>query len=493
MKKEIIINLILTILISFIGFFQNKYFIQYIGIEILGIMKLFSQFLQYLNIIEMGIGNASTFALYKPLAEKNYKQVSIILSTIKSFYNKIALMLFLLGILATPTLPFFMKLESFNNMIYIYWILYLLNTISTYLYIKYVILFTANQEFILVRYIQSFSKIIFQIFQIILIVKIKSFLLYILILLLDNLIQYIFFKMHYNRNYSYIYKTKEKYQGLNRDVKNLFWHKLAGLIVFNTDLILISKFVSIEIVGIYASYQLILQMISMLVNVIISVIRPKLGRFISLNLNEKIYELFRKINILFLYLGILFSYCTYTLINDFIGVWIGSKYILDKFTVFLIGINLFIGTVRVILENFKEASGFFDDIQSPILEAIINFIFSVILGIKYGLNGIIMGTIISNVTVILIYKPILVFKRCFDENIKEYIKVYGNYLILLVISLFCLNTVTKPFIKENINSWIDWIIYATTISIITGVVLFIVFLLNKEFRNIIKVYILKKK
>ena len=165
MKKEIIINLILTILISFIGFFQNKYFIQYIGIEILGIMKLFSQFLQYLNIIEMGIGNASTFALYKPLAEKNYKQVSIILSTIKSFYNKIALMLFLLGILATPTLPFFMKLESFNNMIYIYWILYLLNTISTYLYIKYVILFTANQEFILVRYIQSFSKIIFQIFQ----------------------------------------------------------------------------------------------------------------------------------------------------------------------------------------------------------------------------------------------------------------------------------------------------------------------------------------
>ena len=112
---------------------------------------------------------------------------------------------------------------------------------------------------------------------------------------------------------------------------------------------------------------------------------------------------------------------------------------------------------------------------------------------KYGLNGIIIGTIISNVTIILIYKPILVFRRCFEKDIKEYIKVYGNYLILLVISLFCLNTVTKPFIKENINSWIDWIIYATTISIITGVVLFIVFLLNKEFRNIIKVYILKKK
>ena len=493
MKKEVIVNLILTILISFIGFFQNKYFIQYIGIETLGIMKLFSQLLQYLNIIEMGIGNASAFALYKALAEKNYEQISIIVSTIKSLYNRIALILFLLGILVAPTLPFFMKLETFNKMVYIYWILYLLNTISTYLFIKYIILFTANQEFILVRYIQSFSKIIFQILQIILIVRINSFLVYTLILLLDNLTQYILFKIHYNKNYSYINKSKEKYQGLSRDIKNLFWHKLAGLIVFNTDLILISKFVSIEIVGIYASYQLVLQMITTLINVVINVIKPKLGRFISLNSKDKIYELFRDTNVIFLYLGILFSYCTYILINDFIVIWIGREYILENFTIKLIIINLFVNIFRGILENFKEVSGFFDDIQSPILEAIINFIFSVILGMKYGLNGIIIGTIISNVTIILIYKPILVFRRCFEKDIKEYIKVYGNYLILLVISLFCLNTVTKPFIKENINSWIDWIIYATTISIITGVVLFIVFLLNKEFRNIIKVYILKKK
>lgn len=488
-----IINLGLTILLSIVVFIQNRYFIQYMGIDKLGIMKLFTQLLQYLNIVEMGIGSASTFALYKPLAEKNYDQISVIISTIKSFYTRIALMLFLLGLLVTPILPFFIKLEAFNNMIYIYWILYLLNTVSTYLFIKYIILFTANQEFILVRYIQSLSKVFFQIVQVILIVRFNSFLLYILVLFLDNLTQYILFKRHYNKSYSYIYRTEEQYQGLSQDIKNLFWHKLAGLIVFNTDLILISKFVSIEVVGIYASYQLVLQMIFVLVNVIISVIRPKLGRFIALNLREKIYKFFKEINIIFLYLGILFSHCTYILINNFIDIWIGKDYILDKFTIFLIVINLFVGIFRVILENFKEASGFFDDIQSPILEAIINFIFSVILGMKYGLDGIIIGTVISNITIILIYKPILVFRRCFDKDIKEYIKVYGNYLILLTISLSCLKIVTKPFIREDITSWIDWIIYATTISVITGVVLFIVFLLNKEFRNIIKMYVLKKK
>lgn len=493
MKREIILNMIITLFLGIMVFIQNKYFIKYMGIENLGIMKVFTQLLQYLNIVEMGIGSASSFALYKPLAEKDYKKISVILSTMRNIYIKIAIFLFSLGILVTPTLSFFIKLEKFDNLIYLYWILYLLNTVSTYFFVKYIILFTANQEFILVRYIQSFSKIFYQVLQIFSIIIFKSFLLYIILLILDNLTQYIFLKRHYNKNYFFIYETKEKYLGLGKDIKNLFWHRLAGLIVFNTDLILISKFVSIEIVGMYASYQIVLQFILGLIGIVINVLRPRIGKFISQNFKEEIYRLFKISNILLLNISILISYCTYILINNFVIIWLGNKYILNKLTVILIVINLFVKIFRIIVETFKETSGFFDDIHSPILEAVINLVFSIVLGIKYGLNGIIMGTVISNVTVILIYKPILVFKRCFDKDIKEYIKVYGDYLILLVISLLCLNKVTKSFIKEDINNWLEWIIYATTISMITGIVLFIIFLLNKDFRSIIKVYVLKKK
>ena len=493
MKKEVLYNFIFTLLTSIIMFIQNKYFVKYMGIETLGIMKLFTQLLQYLNIVELGLGSASAFALYKPLAEKNEEQVSIIITTIKSIYNKISLLLFGLGLLVTPLLPCFMKMENFTADIYFYWVFYVINTVSTYLYIKYVILFTANQEFIYVRFIQSISKIFYQILQIIFIIKYHSFLLFILLLFLDNLTQYIFFKVHYKKRYSYIYKTKEKYHGLNRDIKNLFWHKIGSLVVFNTDLILISKLVSIEIVGIYASYQLIVQMITTVIGIVINVIRPKIGKYVSINSKEIVYLLFKEINIIFMVVAIFFSYVTYEVINNFVSLWIGKGLEFNSMTIILICINILINIFRTIVDVFKDSCGFFDDIQSPILEAIINLIFSIILGMKYGLNGIIIGTIVSNVTIILIYKPILVFKRCFDKDIKEYIKVYGNYLILLIISLFCLNTATKPFIRENINSWIDWIIYATTISVITGIVLFVVFLLNKEFRNIIKVYILKKK
>lgn len=486
MRKEIILNFIFTLLTSIIMFFQNKYFVEYMGIETLGIMKLFSQLLQYLNIVEMGLGSASTFSLYKPLTEKNYEQVSIILSTIKSIYNKIALLLFCLGILVTPILPFFMKVKSFDKVIYIYWILYVLNTVSTYLFIKYVVLFTANQEFIYVRFIQSLSKFIYQILQIWLIIKYHSFLIFIILLILDNLTQYILFKRYFNKNYSFIYSTKKKYKGLNRDIKNLFWHKIGILVVFNTDLILISKFGSIEVVGIYANYQLVVQMITTVINIVVNVIRPKIGKYIAINSKEKIYKLFKKINIIFLLIGIIFSYCTYILINYFISLWIGKEYTLSNLSVQLICINIFTMCFRVILDTFKDGSGFFDDIQCPILESIINLVFSIILGIKYGLNGIIMGTIISNISIILIYKPILTFKRCFNQELKEYVKVYGNYLILIIISLLSLNKIIKIFIVDEINSWLNWILYSIKISIFTSIVLSIVFLLSKEFRSILK-------
>ena len=118
----------------------------------------------------------------------------------------------------------------------------------------------------------------------------------------------------------------------------------------------------------------------------------------------------------------IFHFVTYELINNFIVLWLGKEFILPRLTVFLIIINLFV-TKFVI---FKDGNrGFFDDIQLPISEAVINFVLS---------NGVIIGTIASNILIICIARPIIVFKRCFNKNIKDYIKIYGNYLILIIIS-----------------------------------------------------------
>lgn len=134
----------------------------------------------------------------------------------------------------------------------------------------------------------------------------------------------------------------------------------------------------------------------------------------------------------------------------------------------------------------------FNDIKSPVFESIINFFVSIILGIKLGLDGVIIGTIVSNIIIILIYKPILVFNRCFNKNWKEYIKVYGSYFVITLTSIIVIQFITQFFIKLNINSWGSWIIYAIQISIIILIIITVLFLSNRYFRKGIREVFFKK-
>ena len=134
-----------------------------------------------------------------------------------------------------------------------------------------------------------------------------------------------------------------------------------------------------------------------------------------------------------------------------------------------------------VTDIFKDGSGFFDDIHLPISEAVINFIISIILVQYIGLNGVIIGTIVSNILIICIAKPILVFKRCFGRGVKDYIKIYGNYLVLTILSLLNCNFILKFIPLKNINSWFDWIVQGIIVGSITLVITFVIFLSNKDF------------
>lgn len=485
LKKNLIINLIMTLIIGILAFVVNKYFSIYLGMEKLGLMNLFSQLLVYIALVETGIGAASTYALYKPLAEKNFDKVSIIISTITSIYNKIFFLIIILGLGVNLLLPFLLKGIDFKWEICVYWTLYVLSTGITYLFIKYVILFTADQKFGVVRLIQGSTKILCQILQILVIVKLKSFGIFICIIILSSLIEFWGYKKYYKKKYSYIYKTSKRDKSIGKNLKKLFCHKIGGLFVNNTDLIIISKFVSVDMVAIYASYQMIVNTANSLFNIVFRVIEPIIGKYIAEHTVDETFELWKKINVFFLFVSSIFSFCTYRLANDFILLWLGHDFILSNFTVMLISINLFVGLFRNITDIFKQSFGFFDDIHLPVLEAVINFILSIILVIYIGLDGVIIGTVFSNLIIICMAKPILVFRRCFKRTTYDYLKIYGKYVLLVSFSLFICNKLLIMINFDKIISWQGWIFKATLVLVIVFFSSTLVFLVDKEFRNII--------
>lgn len=485
---EMILNFFITFLIGGGQIILNKYFAYYLGDDNLGIMKLFTQLLSYLNLADMGVAAASTYALYKPLANKDYKEISVIMNTITRMYNKILIYVLGIGLLVTPTITFFINnTDILKTDIYLYWVLYVLGLVVTYRFLKFHILFLADQKFKLVKISQGFTKILIQLLQIYVLIKFKSFYLFIILIILEGVIQYILFKYLYNKNYAnHILKTLEIKKEIIKNLKKLFWHKLAGMVVFNTDLIIISKFISLKVVAIYSSYLLLEEILITIITIFTSVLAPKIGKYIAFNEKNKIYESWKSINNIFLFIGIFLTFSMYKLSSSFVTLWMGEDFLLPKMTLFLICINIFIRGTKPVIESFKNGSGFFDDIHLPIAEAIINFIFSIVLVYYIGLNGVILGTVVSNITIICIAKPLLVFKKCFDKGTKDYLKIYGLYLIFSVIAFYICNILFKLFFeKALVNNWLDWFILSIKSSVLNMIILFVIYIIHRKIQRII--------
>lgn len=481
------LNLFITLGTGILGFVSNKYFAKYMGIETLGLMKLFSQLVAYLSLVDLGISNASAYALYKPLAEKDTSKINLVVSTINSFYRKIALGILFIGVTVSFFIPYMIKSDNYGKELYIYWILYVTNTSIGYCFAKYSILFTANQEFGFVRKVQGIGRIIFQILQIISLIKIQSFVLFILIMMLENICCYHFYKKHYRKSYNYIEKVKERDSSIAKDMKNLFWHKIGTLVVHNTDYIVLSKFVSLSIVGVYSSYLIIYQMLVTIMNILTPVLTPKIGVFVTKNSKDKIYQYWRELYSIYIFISTILIICTYHLITPFVTLWLGKDFLLPKLTVVLILFNLFIHLTRGVTETFKTSCGFFDDTYAPALESFLNLVISLVLVKKIGLNGVIIGTLVSNIVVILLLKPILVFKRCFDRNYIDYLIDSGKLFLLSFFSNWVVGFLIKILSLNlyNIKSWKEIIFKSIVLGLLTVLVTGIIFLTDKKFRKVL--------
>ncbi|MCQ9628125.1 polysaccharide biosynthesis protein [Cetobacterium somerae] len=358
----------------------------------------------------------------------------------------------------------------------------MINTSIGYSFAKYSILFTANQEYGFVRKIQGTGKIILQILQILAIIKMRSFYLFIFIMILENLYSYYFYRKHYKKKYNYIVKVIDRDKNIVKDMKNLFWHKIGTVVVHNTDFILLSKFVSLSIVGVYSSYLIVYQTLITLIGILTSVLTPKIGIFVVNHNKEEIYEYWNKLYSIYIFIATIFIICTDILIEPFMNLWLGKDFFLSKLSIMFILVNLFIHLTRGVTDCFKTSCGFFDDTYTPGLESLLNFIFSFILVQKIGLNGVILGTVISNIIIILLLKPILVFKRCFNKSgliyIKDTLKLFTQSLISMVIVKILSSKLS--FMTQNIISWKQFIIKTIIIGAISLSVTCIIFILNKK-------------
>ena len=496
--KKAAINVLigrLTYLISFLpAMIVRKIFLTHLGDELLGLSSLYTNIISYLSIIEMGIGSAIIFSLYKPFAEDDRVKVKGYIDYYAKFYKIVGSIILVLGIVILPFLHIFIKDNIDMTKASIYFVLFLINTVISYWFSYKLCILSVAQEGYIVSIGTAISKVIIAILQVIILKLYSSFFLYITIQIIVNLLYYLVLNRYIDKKYGWLNTTNgeietEEKHNLIKNVKALFMHKIGYVVVFGTDNLVISSFINLSSVAKYNSYNMIIAAIQGVINTAMAAITPSIGNLLVDNDKEKSISIHKKLFFMNFWIVSFVTISLYNTISQFINVWLGKEQLLDSFTVNIILVNLYFQLMRSSVEQFKEGSGnYYQDRYASFIEAFINLAFSIILVKQIGIAGVFIGTLISNIAVIFWVKPMITYKYVFNEPLRNYFYMYFKYLVIAIIPLLITHVLTRDIKQSVLLS--DFILNCTINILVINLFYLIIFRKNKEFiyfKNLIKV------
>ncbi|MCI8671584.1 MAG: polysaccharide transporter [Bacilli bacterium] len=497
--KNTLVSFITNIVTIVIGLVAQAVFIKTLGNEYLGINGLFSNIISMLGIVELGIGSAIIYHLYKPIAENNSKQVKALMNFYKKCYNIIALAIFIIGLIITPYLPLFIENITIDINISLVYIMFIIEVVCSYLLSYKRSLINANQKSYVVNLIHIGYLIILNLIEIIILIATKNYYLYLIIKIIMRLLENIILSIIANKLYSYLKNNseeldKETKKDIFKKVKALFFHKIGGFIVLGTDNIIISKYLGIITVGLYSNYALIIEAVNRLFGQVINTLTPSVGNLLVENNSTKNFHIFKKVRFLNFWIATFSGISILIIMESFIKIWIGKEFILPLLVLYILVINYYQRSMRTCFMVFKEASGiYYEDRFVPLIESALNIIASLILLKYFGLSGIFMGTIISSLALWCYSYPKYVYKKLFNRSYINYIKETIGYLsIFILLSIF--TYIFKSLFTFN-NDFLEFIVNSLIALIIPNLILLLIFFKTDNFKyylNLLK-DILKKK
>lgn len=506
MRTKNSINNTITALIAsfcsaFLGIISQALFLRILNIEYLGVNGLFNNVLSMLSIAELGIGSAITVNLYKPLYENNKEKIKSLMHFYKKAYNIIAIFILTVGLLLIPFLGKIVGEVSIDINLTVVYLLFLFGTVSSYLLNYKRSILYANQKNYILNISQIFYLTIYNILQIIILYITKNYYLYLSIKIICQLLENLAISIYVNIKYKYL-KEKEYKKLSTQDQKNiftkvkaLFIHKIADFFINGTDNIIISTFLNVATVGLYSNYYTIINSVNHLFSKIIYSTSASVGNLLVEGDKSKVYKTFNRIRFLNFWIATFSSTCLLVIMQSFIVFWVGKKYLLDNFALYVLVLNYYLNLMRNSYSTFKDAAGIWqEDKYIPILRAILNIVFSIIFVKLCGLSGVFIGTILSSLVLWCYSYPKYIHKQLLKKDYKSYIKDNFKYLILFLLiatlsyQISMLITINNILLKVIIN---------TTIAVIVPNILIVVFFYKnanfKYFINLIKNIFKKRK
>jgi O-antigen/teichoic acid export membrane protein len=438
--KNIIASTIASVVTILIGLIVQKVFIDHLNIEYLGINGLFTNIVSMLGIVELGIGLAIVYSLYKPIANSDIPTVKSLMQFYKKSYRVVALIVAAIGLAIMPFLELVTGKVSIPENISFIYLLFLLDVILSYLLAYKRSMLYADQKNYIVNSVHTGYTIAVNILQMLVLIFTANFILYLVIKIIMRIIENIVLNTIADKRYPFL-KEKDVLpldatikKDIFTKIKALFFHKIGSFIVLGSDNIIISTFLGVAVVGLYANYLLVITAIGTLVSQVFSAITASVGHLLVTSSPDKSHEVYKRVRFANFWLAAFVSIGLLVSMDSFVKVWIGEQFILPLGVLVALAINLYLNLFRSALGSFKEAAAIFhEDRFIPIVESAVNIVAAIVLLHFFGLAGVFMGTICSNFVLHLFSYPRYVYTKLFKRSYVEYYKEFGSYLIVALL------------------------------------------------------------
>ncbi len=467
-KRNILKNTVFSILPRLgnlvLGFLSRKLIVEIIAVEYLGLSSLYTNLLDFLNLAELGIGIAIQVRLYKPLVNGENDKVSNVIYLARRVYANIGKAVFIIGFISVAFLNFIIKDNPFE-----FWyvaLAYILSVIGIglgYFCASKRLYFESNEKYYFLSISDMVAKFLMYAIGFVVLYLTKEYLFYAGIVALQAFVSNLFLSLVFKKKYGKIYNAEpnlefqnEEFKAVKKNLKEVVPMKLSGYVFSSTSSIVISAFLSLTMVAIYANYFLIFNNLLSMSTIASTALFSTFGKM-EQELNDKNallkkYKSYEDLQFMF---SSFTAVCVLLLVDKFMILWMGPDLLLSKICVVLLSVDYFIhSSFQPMSTMYVSTSKFKQNKVCSILACVINLGLSIILINFIGVLGVVIGVITSNVFTYVV-RTIVINKQYFNRNTLEIIFKPILQLIIyfievvvcwFVLSLFTINNLLLDFL-----------------------------------------------
>lgn len=478
------------IAVNLLKFIVRMVFVKTLPIEYLGVNGLFTNVLAMLSLAELGIGPAIVYSMYKPLAYGDKETVKSIMRLFKKVYAAVGGIILFLGLALFPFLDNFIKNGQTVPQVEYFYLIFLINTVVSYLWTYKRSLLIADQKQYVVNIYQAAVQVLVAVLQMIFLLIFLDYWCFVILMLLGTVLENFSIARKADKEYPYLNEAAEVLgvdikQQIVKNTKAMVCHKIGSMVVFSSSNLVLSKFAGLAAVGLYSNYYMVIAALNAFAAKFFESITASIGNLMVLEKSSKKIKAF-KVTEFITALQAAICFCgLFVLFNPFVELWVGKAYLFSEVVVAAMAFSFYLTYMRKTVLMFRDACGlYWNDRYKPLAESVINLVASIYLTIHYGVVGVVVGGIISTLLTCFWVEPYVLFNNGIDIKLKDY---FADYLKFNVVAL--LSALASKFIYSSLFANVTLVNFMAGILIcisVTFVLWYVIFINREEMRYLMQ-------